>query len=98
MDKYVEALEIEMATYLPIVKLATGNYLIGTRQRQVQLKANGQLMARIGGGYMYLDEYLKRYSRAECVKLNMLKQKEGTVKDAVVKILRNLKVDSKVIS
>ena len=47
---------------------------------------------------MYLDEYLKRYSRAECVKLNMLKQKEGTVKDAVVKILRNLKVDSKVIS
>ena len=47
---------------------------------------------------MYLDEYLKRYSRAECVKLNMLKQKEGSIKEAVVKILRNLKVDSKVIA
>ena len=33
MDEYVKALEIEMATFLPIVKLTTGNYLIGTRQR-----------------------------------------------------------------
>ena len=33
MDEYVKALETEMATFLPIVKLTTGNYLIGTRQR-----------------------------------------------------------------
>ena len=32
-DKYKKALEIEMATYLPIVKLDTGKYLIGTSVR-----------------------------------------------------------------
>ena len=48
---------------------------------------------------MYLDEYLKRYARAECIKLNMLMQRgNGTIKNAVIDILQKLKVDSKVIA
>ena len=31
MQEYKEALEIELATFLPIVKLGPGKYLIGTK-------------------------------------------------------------------
>ena len=31
MQEYKEALEIELATFLPIVKLSSGKYLIGTK-------------------------------------------------------------------
>ena len=31
--KYKDALEIELATYLPIVKLSPGKYLIGAHER-----------------------------------------------------------------
>ena len=33
VQEFKEALEIELATFLPIVKLASGKYLIGTKQR-----------------------------------------------------------------
>ena len=43
-------------------------YLIGTQARQVVLKGTG-VMVRTGGGFMYLDEYLRHYSKSECSKL-----------------------------
>ena len=61
-----EALEIEMATYLPFVKLSPEKYLIGTHQRFLQLKENGCLV-RTGGGYMELNDYMKNYARSECI-------------------------------
>ena len=35
MQEYKEALDIELATFLPIVKLSSGKYLIGTKQKQL---------------------------------------------------------------
>ena len=35
LEKYKESLNIEMATYMPIVKLDPGKYLLGTHERQV---------------------------------------------------------------
>ena len=45
---------------------------------------------------MYLEEFLKHYSKAECSKLNTLIRKgDGTVKNTVLKLLENHKVDKK---
>ena len=35
IQEYKEALDIELATFLPIVKLRSGKYLIGTKQKQL---------------------------------------------------------------
>ena len=46
-----------------------------------------------------MDEFLKRYARSECVKLNMMMQKgDGTIKSAVSNILKKLNMDSKKIA
>ena len=52
-QKYLEALEIEAATYFPIVKLCHGKYLIGTKERTLSVNDQGVLV-RTGGGFMYL--------------------------------------------
>ena len=75
-EKYKEALEVEMATYMPFVKLEPGKYLIGTRERTLQIKGRN-ILVRTGGGYMHFEEYLRHYSRSECISLNKLVRKEG---------------------
>ena len=78
---------------MPFFKLKTGKYLIGTHEREVQLKGTGCLV-RTGGGYMYLEEYLKHYSKAECSRLNTLIRKgDGTVKNTVINLLEKYKAD-----
>ena len=75
-QKYKEALDIEAATYIPIVKLSQGKYLIGTKVSHLQTNDKGCLV-RTGGGFQYLGEYLKHHSRTECIELNNLIQKSG---------------------
>ena len=45
-------------------------YLIGTKSRHLQIK-NTNLLVRVGGGFMDLDQYLTQYSKSECLKINM---------------------------
>ena len=35
LERYKESLDIEMATYMPIVKLDPGKFLLGTHERQI---------------------------------------------------------------
>ena len=98
MQEYKEALEIELATFLPIVKLTSGKYLIGTKQKKLQSKATGCIV-RTGGGFMYLDQYLKSNARAECIELKTLINKgNGNLGSTVVSLLLSHKADRKQIS
>ena len=63
-----------MATYLPVVRLDYGKYLIGTHERQVSLKEEGPIV-RTGGGFMKLDEYLRHYSKSECIEISKMMRK-----------------------
>ena len=77
-----------MATYLPIVRLDYGKYLIGTHEKQVQLKDDGPLV-RTGGGFMKLDQYLKHYARSECIELSsMMRKGDGSYKNTVLGLLK----------
>ena len=87
-----------MATYLPFFKLRSGRYLIGTQEKHLILKGTG-CMVRTGGGFMYLDEYLRHYSKAECIKLNgLIRKGDCTVKNTVISMLKKHKADEKSIA
>ena len=83
---------------IPVIKLNVKMYLIGTKSRHLQIK-NTNLLVRVGGGFMDLDQYLTQYSKSECLKINMLMQKhEMTYREAVVQILKQHKAAEKVVN
>ena len=72
---------------MPFVKLSAGRYLVGTEIRYIQIKGRGVLV-RTGGGYMYLSEYMLHYAKAECLKVDLMMQKQKkTFQEVVIGIL-----------
>ena len=97
-EKYREVLNIELVKYMPFVKLASGKYLIGTRQRQLQLKGSSCLV-RTASGQMKLADYLKRYSRSECLDLKAAIQNgDGSMKSTVISLLQRHKADKESVA
>ena len=60
---------------MPISKLCPGEYLIGTKKRQLNLKGLGCLVTA-DGDTMHLKEYLKHYSMGEGIAFKTLMQSE----------------------
>ena len=61
---------------LPIVKLESGKYLIGTKVRQIQFK-NDVLMTRVGGGYMNLADAIAGEAKINCSQISLQMEKKG---------------------
>jgi hypothetical protein len=79
----IPQLEAAMVGLIPIVKLESGKYLIGTEKKAIQIK-NDSLLVRVGGGYVTLEEYIEKNARYECLKINQLmKKKNLEFKEAV---------------
>ena len=51
----------------PFVRIAEGLYSFGTKKVSVTVK-NGSIIIRVGGGYMFLEEFLRIYLPAETAK------------------------------
>jgi len=51
---------------MPMIKLDTGKYLVGTKLRQIIIK-NNHLIARVGGGYMELDQHIAIEAKIQCL-------------------------------
>ena len=82
-----------MVAYLPIIKLEPEKYLIGVHAKHLQLKGTNVLVTT-GGGFMPLGDYLKHYSRFECIELSTLMRKsDGTLKTTVINLLNRHKTD-----
>ena len=76
-----------MTTYLPIFKLKAGWYLIGTKERHLQLKENECFVKTSQESYT-IKEYFNTYSITECNKLSILIQNgDGTMKNTVIELL-----------
>ena len=97
-DKYKEALETELVTYLPFVKLGSGKYLIGTSEKQLHLKGRACLV-RTAGGHVELAEYLKKQSRPECIELStLIRNGDGSLLNTVISILKQHKADKESVA
>ena len=93
-------LELEecLRLILPIVKLDPNKYLIGTKVRQVQIK-NDSLLARVGGGFMEMDQMLAQEAKIQCVQiLIQMEKKEQTFQETMVEILEQKRADLSVIN
>ena len=92
---YKDALDIEAATYIPIVKISQGKYLIGSKMRSLQTNGKG-CNVKIGGGFYYLDEYLMKRSRSECIELNNLcKKGECSFGKVVIALMKKYQADKR---
>ena len=78
-----------MATYLPIVRIEYGKYLLGTHEKNILLQNNGAVV-HTDDGWVKLEEYLKQVSKSECVelKLYLLLKSDGTFKNTVISLLK----------
>ena len=95
--QHQNALIAEMSTCLPFIKVSTGKYLLGTEVRQIQLKGSGCLV-RTGKRLMYLDEWLRHYSRSETFILNVLMQSTSkNYQDAVVFLLHRHRTSQDIV-
>ena len=80
-----------------MVKIENGKYILGCELRKIMIKGKGPLI-RTGGGYIYLEEFLRYHARQECLKLkvNMVKKKK-TYKETVSDFITRHTKDKKVL-
>ena len=72
LQEYLERLDCEV----PVTKLGEGNYLFGTRKIYMKLQ-NGRLVVRVGGGYMFISEFLETYTDTELKQIESQMNKEN---------------------
>ena len=95
--RYKESLDIEMITYLPIVKLDYGRYVIGTHEKEVKLVYGDPVVTTVGG-YIKLTEYLRHCARSECVELKkLIREGDRSYKGTVLNILSKHNTDKEAL-
>ena len=83
-----QELEQCLRLIVPVIKLDTNTYIIGT-QKRVLLMKNTNLMMRVGGGFMELNEYLRQEAKFECLKISMTMEKQQkTYQEVLIDILK----------
>lgn len=83
---------------MPIIKLGPCKYLIGSKIRQIIIK-NNHLIARVGGGFMELEQCIAIEAKTECLQISMQMERKGqTFQEAMVDILTAKKASKEVIS
>ena len=50
-----------------IKRLGEGKYMFGSRQIMCKI-VNGNLLIRVGGGFMSIDEFIEKYGKMEMIK------------------------------
>jgi len=61
---------------VPVKRLGGGFYIFGTRKIYAKIM-NGKLVVRVGGGYMFISEFIATYSEPEIAKLTKIASNLG---------------------
>ena len=51
---------------LPIAKISSNKYLIGTEAKMIIVKSD-KVLIRTGGGYVPIEEHISKFSKFECL-------------------------------
>ena len=68
--------EVTMGTPVPWKRISEGNYIYGTKKCNVKYMRN-QLIIKVGGGSMKIDEFVANYEDIELAKMNYNKPGSG---------------------
>ena len=83
---------------LPVIRMRTGMYLIGTDSRLVMIK-NESCVVRVGGGFESLESYIEAHEAAELNKLKRLMEEGNkTFADVIKDLLNKYKADQAVVN
>jgi hypothetical protein len=61
---------------IPIRRLGDGFYMFGSKKIYAKI-INGNLVIRVGGGYMVIDKFIATYGDTEIEKLKRIAEKQG---------------------
>ena len=87
-----------LSSILPIIKLESGKYMIGTEKKNIAIKSD-RLLIRTGGGFTTLEDHIKQNGPFECIKISkVMRDKNCSFKLAVKFYLEKHKSIDKVIS
>lgn len=53
---------------VPITRLGNNKYSFGTREVVAKV-LNGRLVIRVGGGYMSIEEFMRKYGSKELIRM-----------------------------
>lgn len=84
VDEYLAEYLEQNDCPVPIQKISEGNYLFGTRKIFAKIM-NGQLVVRVGGGYMGIDEFIESYGQSEYEKMELRRSKGQNPFDDTIK-------------
>ena len=92
--------EIMIKTRVPVkfIRIGEGLYIFGSKRVHVKI-LNGKLVIRIGGGYMYVEEFIRLYAHQELVKLKNKEEAQASEQEseenaAEPRSLQNITEDS----
>jgi len=71
---YMNKLNIEV----DLKKIERGQYIFGSKKIMAKIK-NGNLIIRVGGGYMMIDEFLSAYTTQELAKIKLNEKIEASI-------------------
>lgn len=74
IDEILSKILREMGCTVPVRRLGEGYYIFGTRKIYCKI-LNGQVMVRVGGGYMGIVEFVDTYGDVELNKLEKAYEK-----------------------
>ena len=62
-------LESLLTGFLPVIKLDSAKYLIGTDVKNILIKSDA-ILVRVGGGFITLSEHINKISFMECIRIH----------------------------
>jgi hypothetical protein len=74
VDELLARILAELGCPIPIKRLGEGYYIFGTKKIYCKI-LNGQVMVRVGGGYMAIVEFVNNYTDVEMAKLEKAYEK-----------------------
>jgi DNA repair exonuclease SbcCD ATPase subunit len=84
LQEYLERLNCEV----PVTKLGDGYYLFGTRKIYMKLQ-NTRLVVRVGGGYMFISEFIETYTDSELNHIEAQMNKESVERYEDLKVFKS---------
>ncbi len=74
VDEMLDRFMTKYGLKIPMRRISENKYLFGTKQVSAKI-INGNLMVRVGGGYMSIEEFVQSHSVKEVQKLKQMMSK-----------------------
>ena len=83
LGEYINKFPEREQMKIMFLRESEGVYQFGSKKIHIKIQKGNQILCRVGGGYITIDEFLRTYTAQEVAKLNDKKSKIGTFHDKI---------------